>query len=88
MAGATWFVNRVVLVGVFGGSCGMLLSGVRTRLQNGARMGLGVALVRGALGALLAPVAPLALGDPEGRAPADRIVGTRVVQVGGSSDAS
>ena len=79
-AAAVWAGNRVLMQWADGSSFGMKLTGLRLTALGGGRASLGATTLRAFLGAVLAPLSPLALKDAEGRTPADRAAGTVLVQ--------
>jgi uncharacterized RDD family membrane protein YckC len=79
---AVWAVNSIAVSTLLGGSCGMLLAGLKITREDGTAIGIGNATARAVMGIVLIVLAPLALGDPRGRTVADRIAGTVVVASG------
>ena len=79
LACATWAVNRLVILWLFHASVGMLVVGLRLALADGGTVPFGRTSLRAATGVALLLLAPFALIDREGRAPADRAARTLIV---------
>ena len=79
LACVTWAANRVVILWLFAASVGMLMVGLRLRLADGGTVPFARTALRAATGVALLLLAPFALRDREGRAPADRASGTLIV---------
>lgn len=84
LASLTWVVNRIVLPRYISASIGMLATGLRFERSGGVPNTWGASVLRACAGVALLPLAPMALKDPEGLTPADRLAGTRVVRGGHS----
>jgi uncharacterized RDD family membrane protein YckC/DNA-directed RNA polymerase subunit RPC12/RpoP len=74
-----WCANHIVVQWIMGSSVGMMVSGIRLAGAEGRPLSFGGNLVRAIAGALLVPLAPVAIWDEERRTPADRAAGTVVL---------
>jgi uncharacterized RDD family membrane protein YckC/ribosomal protein S27E len=80
LACIAWAVNRLVILWLFHASAGMLVVGLRLELAGGGTVPFGRTALRASTGVAMLLLAPLALKDREGRAPADRVARTLIVQ--------